>query len=175
MSEKSRTSAMILSFLFTGMGFVYLGNAKKGIGLFAIGVICNLLGMFLFGFFHYISILTWIVSLYLTYKEPIITNNEMPIGRRHVNRRSIDNRIYFNRVYDGPASREYVNDNYHNEGSLPKDYYVDERYERVHGDERHSNIRYEARSYDNEEPVTRQYHDNRKFHDEDIMSRRRIK
>ncbi len=69
MAEKNSNVAMILSFLFTGVGIAYLGNVSKGLGLLAVGIICNLLGMYVFGFFHYISILTWIVSLYLTYKE----------------------------------------------------------------------------------------------------------
>ncbi len=69
MEEKSSTVAMVLSFLFTGVGIIYLGNTSKGLGLLALGLICNILGMVLFGFFHYISIIAWIASLYLTYKE----------------------------------------------------------------------------------------------------------
>ncbi len=78
MAEKSSTVAMILSFLFTGVGIAYLGNVSKGLGLLAVGIICNLLGMYVFGFFHYISILTWVVSLYLTYKEGKINIKKEP-------------------------------------------------------------------------------------------------
>jgi TM2 domain-containing membrane protein YozV len=82
MTEKSPAIAMILSFLFTGVGIIYLGNAKKGLMLLAIGILCNILGMFILGFLHYISILTWIVSLYLTYKESQIERPEPNYPRR---------------------------------------------------------------------------------------------
>lgn len=69
MSEKNTTLAMILSLLFTGIGIAYLGNNAKGLGLFAIGLICSLLGRFFFGIFNYIAFILWIISIYLTYKE----------------------------------------------------------------------------------------------------------
>ena len=78
MGEKSRSLAMILSFLFTGFGIIYLGNIAKGLWLFAVGVICNILGMYVFGFFHYISFLTWILSLYLTLMEEIKVEKPRP-------------------------------------------------------------------------------------------------
>ena len=52
MAEKSSSIALILSFLFIGVGINYIGNPSKGIGLFLAGVICNILGMFVFGFFY---------------------------------------------------------------------------------------------------------------------------
>ncbi|WP_405293993.1 hypothetical protein [Methanobrevibacter sp.] len=82
MTEKSPAIAMILSFLFTGVGIIYLGNSSKGLGLLAIGIICNILGMFVLGFLHYISIITWFVSLYLTYKESQIKKPEPQYPRR---------------------------------------------------------------------------------------------
>ncbi|MBQ2666125.1 hypothetical protein [Methanobrevibacter sp.] len=69
MSEKSPTIAVLWSFLFTGIGLVYLGDKTKGIMFFAIGVLFNILGMFIIGFFHYFSILTWILGIYITYKD----------------------------------------------------------------------------------------------------------
>lgn len=69
MSEKSPAIAMILSFLFTGIGLVYLGDKTKGLRFFAIGILFNILGMFILGFFHYLSILTWVYALFVTYKD----------------------------------------------------------------------------------------------------------
>ena len=42
MSEKSPTIAVLWSFLFTGIGLVYLGDKTKGIMFFAIGVLFNI-------------------------------------------------------------------------------------------------------------------------------------
>ena len=61
--------ALVISFIFTGLGIAYLGDIKKGVGLFAIGVICGLLGRYVSGIFGYIAIIVWIAALYLTYKE----------------------------------------------------------------------------------------------------------
>ena len=83
MAEKSSSIALILSFLFTGVGIIYLGNPSKGIGLFLAGVICNILGMFVFGFFHYISIIMWIVSLYMTYNDSKNIKKPEPIKYVH--------------------------------------------------------------------------------------------
>ena len=61
--------ALVISFMFTGLGIAYLGDIKKGVGLFAIGVIVNLLGLYVSSIFYYIALIVWIVALYLTYKE----------------------------------------------------------------------------------------------------------
>ena len=85
MGEKSRSLAMILSFLFTGIGIIYLGNITKGLWLFVVGLICNILGMYVFGFFHYISFFTWILSLYLTLMEEIKVEKPRPHQYRRIN------------------------------------------------------------------------------------------
>ena len=69
MSEKSPTIAVLWSFLFTGIGLVYLGKTAKGLLIFSIGVLFNVLGIIVIGLFHYLSILTWILGLYITYKD----------------------------------------------------------------------------------------------------------
>lgn len=69
MAEKNMIVAMIISFIFTGLGIAYAGDLKKGIGIFAVGVILNILGMFVNQIFSYISIIVWVVALYLTYQE----------------------------------------------------------------------------------------------------------
>ena len=69
MSEKSPTIALLWSFLFTGIGLVYLGKTVKGLLIFSIGVLCNVLGIVVLGFFHYLSIVTWILGMYITYQD----------------------------------------------------------------------------------------------------------
>ncbi|AMK15723.1 hypothetical protein [Methanobrevibacter olleyae] len=76
MAEKSTAIAMIISFIFTGLGIAYLGDIKKGVGFFAIGIILSILGLYVSNIFNYIAILFWIVVLYLTYQEAQAINGE---------------------------------------------------------------------------------------------------
>lgn len=69
MAEKNMIIAMIISFIFTGLGIAYAGDIKKGVGLFAIGVILNILGMRVHSLFSVISLVVWAAALYLTYQE----------------------------------------------------------------------------------------------------------
>ncbi len=69
MAEKSKIIALVISFIFTGLGIAYLGDVKKGVILFAVGVVLSCLGLWVAGIFSYIAILVWIVALYLTWKE----------------------------------------------------------------------------------------------------------
>ena len=76
MAEKNMIVALIISFIFTGLGIAYAGDVKKGVILFAIGVVLNILGMWVSMIFSYISIIVWIVALYLTYQEVKAVNGE---------------------------------------------------------------------------------------------------
>lgn len=76
MAEKNMIVALIISFIFTGLGIAYAGDLKKGLGFFAAGVILNILGMFVSSVFSYIAILVWIVALYFTYQEVKLVNGE---------------------------------------------------------------------------------------------------
>lgn len=69
MAEKNMIVALIISFIFTGLGIAYAGDLKKGVILFAVAVILNILGFWVAGIFSYIAILVWIYGLYATYKE----------------------------------------------------------------------------------------------------------
>ena len=69
MAEKSKIIALVISFIFTGLGIAYLGDVKKGLILFAIAVVLNCLGLWVSKIFSYIAILLWIAALYLTWKE----------------------------------------------------------------------------------------------------------
>ena len=66
--EKSMILALILSFILTGIGVAYAGNVKKGILLFAVSLIFNVLG-FGFSFFRIIAIFIWVFAMYVTYIE----------------------------------------------------------------------------------------------------------
>ncbi len=76
MAEKSMPVAIIISLIFTGLGIAYAGDVRKGVGLFAIAVVLNVLGMWVSSIFSYISILVWIYALYLTYQEVKLVNGE---------------------------------------------------------------------------------------------------
>lgn len=66
--EKDLLLALIISFILTGLGIAYAGNVKKGILLFAGGLICSIIG-FSIPFFKIIAVLIWISAMYLTYIE----------------------------------------------------------------------------------------------------------
>ena len=72
--ERNVLVSMIISIIFTGLGIAYLGDIKKGICLFLIGVILNIMGMYIARIFIFIGIIVWIISLYLTYKEAQAVN-----------------------------------------------------------------------------------------------------
>lgn len=76
MAEKNMIVALVISFIFTGLGIAYAGDVKKGVGFFAVAVVLNLLGFYVNQVFSYISILVWIVALYFTYQEVKLVNGE---------------------------------------------------------------------------------------------------
>ena len=45
MAEKNMAIALIISFIFTGLGIAYAGDFQKGIIFFAIAIVLNILGM----------------------------------------------------------------------------------------------------------------------------------
>ena len=69
MAEKNMIIALIISFIFTGLGIAYAGNVQKGIIFFAIGVVLNILGMWVHMIFAIVSLIFWIYALYATYQE----------------------------------------------------------------------------------------------------------
>lgn len=71
--QKSMAVAMIISFLLTGLGVAYAGNVKKGILLFAGGVIFSILGIAI-GICSVIAILIWAYGMYSTYTEVELAN-----------------------------------------------------------------------------------------------------
>lgn len=69
MAEKNMVIALIISFLFTGLGIAYAGNLQKGLIFFIIGVILNVLAWWVSMIFSFIGILFWIYAMYATYQE----------------------------------------------------------------------------------------------------------
>ena len=72
--ETKAIIALVISFFFTGLGIAYLGDIKKGLGLFAISIVLGLLYLFVSSAFYYLVLIFWIVCLYLTYKESQAAN-----------------------------------------------------------------------------------------------------
>ena len=74
MAEKNMVIALIISFIFTGLGIAYAGDIKKGVGIFAVAVLLNILGLWVNPLFSIISLVLWIAGLYLTYQEVKMVN-----------------------------------------------------------------------------------------------------
>ncbi len=69
MAEKNMIIALIISFIFTGLGIAYAGDVKKGVIFFAIGIVLNILGMWVHFIFSIVSLIFWIYAMYVTYQE----------------------------------------------------------------------------------------------------------
>ena len=74
--EKSMAVAMLLSFIFAGTGIAYAGNLEKGIGIFVVSIIVNLLTIFSGGVFFIFTLAVWIAGMVLTYQEVEKVNNQ---------------------------------------------------------------------------------------------------
>ena len=74
MVERNVVVAMLISFLFTGLGLAYLADIKRGISLFLIFIIFNLLGLYVARIFSFIALLIWVIGLYMTYNEAQAVN-----------------------------------------------------------------------------------------------------
>lgn len=74
MAEKSMAIALLISLIFTGLGLAYAGDTKKGVIIFVIAVILNILGMWVSMIFSIISFVVWIYGMYATYQEVKLVN-----------------------------------------------------------------------------------------------------
>lgn len=74
--SKSMVIALLLSFIFTGIGIAYAGKVKKGFVYFGIGLVLNIMGLFFSAIFGLFSFIFWIFALYVTYKE--VNGEEAP-------------------------------------------------------------------------------------------------
>lgn len=73
--EINMTLALVISFLLPGLGITYVGNAKKGVIIFAVCLMLSIFGLG-FGIFSVFSRLIWAYGLYLTYNEVRMANGE---------------------------------------------------------------------------------------------------
>lgn len=67
-NSKNMALALIISFIFTGLGIAYAGDVKRGLIIFVLGIVFNILGLSVSAFFSIISIVIWIYGMYATYK-----------------------------------------------------------------------------------------------------------
>lgn len=73
--KKDMILALIISFILMGLGIFYAGNRKKGLIIFIVGIIFNILG-FGIPICSVIGMLIWVYGLYATYNEVKIANGE---------------------------------------------------------------------------------------------------
>ena len=76
MARKNMVIAMILSIIWSGLGLIYAEDVKKGIILFVIAVIFEILHLKVNTIFGLIVFIVWIYSLYATYKQVKAVNGE---------------------------------------------------------------------------------------------------
>ncbi len=69
MAEKNMIVALILSFLWSGLGLIYAGDMQKGIILAVLAVIVYILYFYVSTILGIVVFIIWIYSLYATYKE----------------------------------------------------------------------------------------------------------
>ena len=67
--EKSMVVALVISFIFYGLGLVYAGDVQKGIIIFVAAIACNLIAIFVYPFISLITIVIWVYGLYATYLQ----------------------------------------------------------------------------------------------------------
>ena len=69
--EKSMAVALLISFIFSGLGMAYAGNVMKGVGYFVGSIIIYIFMVLIFRSWivFLITIIIWAVGLALTYQE----------------------------------------------------------------------------------------------------------
>lgn len=69
MAEKNMIIALILSFIWSGLGLIYAGDVQRGVILAVVTLILELLTFFVFFPLGIVVFIVWIYSLYVTYQE----------------------------------------------------------------------------------------------------------
>ena len=82
MDEKNLVFALILSFLWSGLGLIYAGDKKKGIILAVIAIIFELLMLYINQLFGMGVFIVWIYSIYATYQEVQLINEGSNITQK---------------------------------------------------------------------------------------------
>lgn len=73
--NKNMLTALIISFILIGLGIAYAGNKKKGIIIFAVGLVFGFLGIGI-PICTVISLIIWTYGMYETYNQVKIANGE---------------------------------------------------------------------------------------------------
>ena len=68
--------ALILSFIWSGLGLIYADEMNKGIILAVLAVIFELLTIFVIPIFGIVVFIIWVYSLYATYKQVQVVNGQ---------------------------------------------------------------------------------------------------
>ncbi len=76
MADKNMIIALVLSFIWSGLGLIYAGDMKKGIILAVLALIFEALVFYGYSIVGIIVFIIWIYSLYATYKEVKAVNGE---------------------------------------------------------------------------------------------------
>lgn len=76
MANKNMIIALILSFIWSGLGLIYAGDMQKGIILAVLAIIAEVLFLFVSQIFGLVVFVIWIYSMYATYKEVKAVNGE---------------------------------------------------------------------------------------------------
>ena len=76
MAEKNMIIAMILSFIWSGLGLIYAGDMKRGIILAVLAVVAELLFYYVSQILGIVVFIIWVYSLYATYKEVKAVNGQ---------------------------------------------------------------------------------------------------
>lgn len=75
MAQKNMIIALVISFLLTGLGIAYAGNVRKGLTLFILAVILDVLGLVVSPILGWIGIPLWLYAMYATYQEVQFANS----------------------------------------------------------------------------------------------------
>ena len=76
MAKKNMIIALVLSFIWSGLGLIYAGDVQKGIILAVIAIIAEVLYLFVNQIFGIVVFIIWIYSLYATYQEVKAINGQ---------------------------------------------------------------------------------------------------
>ena len=76
MANKNMIIALVLSFIWSGLGLIYAGNMQKGIILAVLAIIAEVLFLCVSQIFGLVVFIIWIYSMYVTYKQVKAVNGE---------------------------------------------------------------------------------------------------
>ena len=76
MAEKSMAIALVLSFIWSGLGLIYADDMKRGMILAILCVILYLIWFFVTMIVGIVIFIVWAYSMYATYKQVKAINGE---------------------------------------------------------------------------------------------------